>query len=177
MYTLKKLFLSIFAANLLSFSVLAHGPTRQKVIESIDINAESVLVWKKISDFKNFDWNPDVTESKAKNNDVGSERILKFKNGIEIVQKLEKVNQEKKLITWRLIKTDNKLLPVNSYAAKILVKSEKTGTSIVTYKAGFYRGFMGNDPPEELNDENSKKKVEEFIKKSLKGLKESLEKN
>ena len=28
----------------------------------------------------------------------------------------------------------------------------------VSYKSGFYRGFMGNDPPEELNDENSKLK-------------------
>jgi hypothetical protein len=36
---------------------------------------------------------------------------------------------------------------------------------------------MGNDPPEELNDENSKKKVQEFIKKSLEGLKEIAEKN
>ena len=80
MYTLKKLFLSIFAANLLSFSVLAHGPTRQKVIESIDINAESVLVWKKISDFKNFDWNPDVTESKAKNNEPSLQFLLSRAN-------------------------------------------------------------------------------------------------
>ena len=36
---------------------------------------------------------------------------------------------------------------------------------------------MGNDPPKELNDETSKKKVEEFIKNSLKGLKEIAEKN
>ena len=37
--------------------------------------------------------------------------------------------------------------------------------------------FMGNDPPAELNDENSKKKVQQFIKKSLMGLKEIAEKN
>ena len=43
--------------------------------------------------------------------------------------------------------------------------------TLVNYKAGFYRGFMGNDPPESLNDENSKKKVAIFIKNSLKGLK------
>ena len=41
----------------------------------------------------------------------------------------------------------------------------------VNYKAGFYRGFMGNDPPESLNDENSKKNIAIFIKNSLKGLK------
>ena len=36
---------------------------------------------------------------------------------------------------------------------------------------------MGNDPPEELNDENSKQKVTEFIKNSLDGLKQIAEKN
>ena len=35
---------------------------------------------------------------------------------------------------------------------------------------------MGNDPPEELNDENSKKKVKEFISTALKNLKTKLEK-
>ena len=30
---------------------------------------------------------------------------------------------------------------------------------------------MGNDPPEKLNDENSKQKVIDFIEKGLNGLK------
>ena len=59
---------------------------------------------------------------------------------------------------------------------KILIKEKSPETVEVTYKAGFYRGFMGNDPPEELNDTNSKKKVSEFIMKSLNGLKEIVEK-
>ena len=62
-------------------------------------------------------------------------------------------------------------MPVNSYAAKIFVKDKENGTTEVLYKAGFYRGFMGNDPPEELNDENLKKKESDFIINSLKGLK------
>ena len=36
---------------------------------------------------------------------------------------------------------------------------------------------MGNDPPEELNDENSKKKVSSFIKDSLKRIKKIAESN
>ena len=47
----------------------------------------------------------------------------------------------------------------------------------VIYKSGFYRGFMGNDPPPELNDENSKKKVKIFIVENLNGLKKIIEKN
>ena len=36
---------------------------------------------------------------------------------------------------------------------------------------------MGNDPPAELNDENSKKKVKIFIVENLNGLKKIIEKN
>ena len=64
----------------------------------------------------------------------------------------------------------------NSPIAKVFVKSNDNKT-IVQYKSGFYIGFMGNDPPPELNDENSKKKVQFFISENLKGLKEIIEKN
>ena len=36
---------------------------------------------------------------------------------------------------------------------------------------------MGNDPPVDLNDENSKKKVKIFIVENLNGLKKIIEKN
>ena len=79
------------------------------------------------------------------------------------------------MISWRVIDTDNKTLPVNSYAAKIFVKEGENGKTIVNYKAGFYRGFMGNDPPPELNDENSKRLVKLFVSENLKGLKKLIE--
>ena len=81
------------------------------------------------------------------------------------------------MVSWRVIETDNKTLPVNSYAAKIFVKSIDSNTTSITYKSGFYRGFMGNDPPTELNDENSKIKVTKFIDGNLKGLKRIAEGN
>ena len=80
------------------------------------------------------------------------------------------------MINWRVIETDNSILPVNSYAAKVFVK-EKDGKTQVLYKSGFYRGFMGNDPPLELNDETSKRLVTEFILNNLKGLKNIIENN
>jgi len=163
--------------NFLQSEVFAHGPTRQKVSQSMNVNAEIMMVWKIISNFKEFNWNPEIIETIAESNNVGSERVLKFKDGKKITQKLEKINEEKKIISWRITETDNDILPVNSYGAKISVKLEEDGTTNINYKAGFYRGFMGNDPPEELNDENSKKKVSKFIKKSLEGLKKIAEKN
>ena len=45
------------------------------------------------------------------------------------------------MISWRIIETDNKMLPVNSYAAKVFVKSNDDQTSTINYKAGFYEVY------------------------------------
>ena len=171
--------IKIILGTLIFFSfnqAFSHGPSRQKVSESIEIKKDVDSVWKIIKNFKEFQWNPDISKLEAKSNEIGSERTINFKNGSSVIQKLEKLNEEKKMIGWRIIETDNNVLPVNSYAAKVFIKSTKNG-SLVTYKAGFYRGYMANNPPIELNDENSKKKVSEFIKKSLNGLKKIAETN
>ncbi|MBD23358.1 MAG: hypothetical protein CL572_06855 [Alphaproteobacteria bacterium] len=161
---------------LLSTTLEAHGPSRQKVSEKIQINAETKNVWEIVKNFKDFKWNKEIVSCSGNESTVGSERLIEFSNGSKVKQKLEKLDDDKMMIGWRIIETDNRMLPVNSYAAKVFVKKNNDKT-IINYKAGFYRGFMGNDPPEELNDENSKKKVQEFIKKSLEGLKEIAEKN
>ena len=171
-----KIILIILALFFIQESVNSHGPSRQKVSESIEIQATPEEVWKIVSDFTNFKWNKNITELSAPDRTVGSERILKFKSGQSIIQKLEKLDEEKKMISWRITETNNDILPVNSYGAKIFIKAADNKT-LVQYKTGFYRGFMGNDPPEELNDENSKIKVTKFIEGNLKGLKRIAEGN
>ena len=172
---LKLLFFLFLISNFIPMSANSHGPSRQKVKHSVEIKAQIDSVWGIVSDFTNFKWNPELKSVNAKSNEIGSERILSFVDGSLVTQQLEKVDNTKKIVGWRVIKTDNKALPVNSYSAKILIKAKSPEIVEVTYKAGFYRGFMGNDPPEELNDTNSKKKVSEFIMKSLNGLKEIAE--
>ena len=172
-----KILLSFFVLLLFNQSLLAHGPSRQKVSLKLDIKAPASEVWKIVSNFEEFTWNEEVEKSKSNGNNVGSERVINFKNGSKVKQKLEKINSDKMMVSWRIIETDNKTLPVNSYAAKIFVKSVDSDTSNITYKSGFYRGFMGNDPPNELNDENSKIKVTKFIEGNLKGLKRIAEGN
>ena len=83
------------------------------------------------------------------------------------------------LLTIRILETDLDVLPVNSYSSMLRVTEDDNnpGKAILTYRAAFYRGFMGNDPPAELNDENSKKKVKIFIVENLNGLKKIIEKN
>ena len=168
--------ITLFVLLLISNPIYGHGPSRQKVSESIEINASKEEVWKIVSDFNNFNWNKGVEKTNASSNDIGAERTIVFKSGESIKQKLEKIDENKMMVNWRIIETDNKVLPVNSYSAKVFVKSSDNKTKVV-YKSGFYRGFMGNDPPAELNDENSKKKVKIFIVENLNGLKDIIEKN
>ena len=74
--------LFIFTFLILNFSTTyAHGPSRQKVSESIEINASIEDVWKIISNFRVFNWNQNIKQTIADNNQVGSERILEFKSG------------------------------------------------------------------------------------------------
>ena len=48
-----------------STTLSAHGPSRQKVSEKIQINAESSKVWSIVKNFKDFKWNSEITECSA----------------------------------------------------------------------------------------------------------------
>ena len=159
-------------------TIHAHGPSRQKVVQKIELNSSPDEVWKVISDFTKFSFNKDVINVSSSGKEIGSKRELTFSNKKKISHSLEKFDETKRKITWRIIETDNDILPVNSYSAMLMV-TEKKGVknkSVLMYKAAFYRGFMGNDPPENLNDENSKKKVITFVKKNISGIKSIVEK-
>ena len=171
----KNLLFTILILILIKDTSYSHGPSRQKVSESITIDAPSTDVWKIVNNFQNFKWNKNIESVSSDSNKVGSERVLTFNSGENVKQKLEKSDDTKMMVNWRIIETNNSILPVNSYSSKIFVKS-KDGKTLVQYKAGFYRGFMGNDPPPELNDENSKKLVKNFITENLQGLKKIVEK-
>jgi len=45
--------------------VWAHGPTRQKVRESIEINAAPAKVWAVIGNFQDMSWLPPVTKTEG----------------------------------------------------------------------------------------------------------------
>ena len=175
---MKSFLIYLISIFLFTFQLDAHGPSRQKVVEKVIIDAKPEKVWNLISNFEDFSWHSDLKKIESNGNMVGSKRELTFSNNITISQSLEKLNAEKKMISWRIIDTNNDILPVNSYSATLTVtkNDENPNKSVLVFKAAFYRGFMGNDPPEHLNDENSKKKVIVFVKKSIDGIKNKLSK-
>lgn len=62
-------------------------------------------------------------------------------------------------------------IPVSNYSASIQVKDDKKGGSEVIWKAGFYRGYMNNNPPSELTEQVAIDAVTGIFKKGLGNLK------
>jgi hypothetical protein len=152
----------------------AHGPTRQKVVESITIDAPAATVWARIQAFDALrNWHPAVADSAAdKGNDVGSVRLVKLKGGGELVETLERHDAAQMLYSYRA--KNGGALPVTNYTSTIRV-SEAAGKASVEWRGAFYRGYPNNDPPPDQNDEAAVKAVTGVYQSGLANLKSLVE--
>lgn len=169
-------FLSLVAAASLLWmgQVDAHGPTREKYSEAIEINAAPDVVWALVGDFAHPEkWMPAIDSTTAQGgNEKGATRELKVKsNGGTIKEELKNFDAEKKLIQYKVVDpTDPAVLPVNNYSAKITVEASGSGSK-VEWDAAFYRWFLNNNPPDGQNEAAAKAAVEKIVKESLENLK------
>lgn len=171
---------TMLALAVLASSANAHGPTRQKVTETINIEASAEAVWEIIKDFGvAHTWLPMVqaTESEG-GNEPGATRVLTLGPDVKVYETLKTYNASKMMYKYKIpVAThDVKILPVNNYSSTISVKADGDNC-IVSWKGAFYRGYPNNDPPEELNDEAAVKAVTALYKAGLAGLKEVAEAN
>jgi len=167
----------LLACALLPATVLAHGPSRLKVVESIEIAAPADKVWARLSKFDDASWMPAVAKTVGTGgSEVGATRklTLKGEGNPTVEEELVKLNADGKSLTYKITAVDPKVLPVNNYSSTITVSGDAT-KSTVEWKAGFYRGYPNNDPPPELNDDASQAAVTALYKTTLAELKKSLE--
>lgn len=164
--------LSLMAS--LAGTAQAHGPTRQKVVERITIDAPADVVWARIKDFGSLkDWHPAVAESPADNgNNEGSVRTLKLKGGGEVIESLESYNDAQKKYSYRA--KDGGALPVTNYTSTLSV-SDEGGKALVEWRGAFYRGYPNNDPPPDRNDEAAVKAITGVYTSGLANLKKLIE--
>jgi hypothetical protein len=153
---------------------LAHGPTRQKVVEKITIDASADAVWARIRNFDALkDWHPAVLESPADNgNAEGSVRSLKLKGGGVMFESLEAHNDAQKKYSYRA--KDGGALPVTNYTSTIAVTAAGSA-AVVEWRGAFYRGFPNNDPPPEQNDEAAVRAITGVYQSGLLNLKKLVE--
>ena len=166
----------LVAACLLAASATsqAHGPTRQKVTESVTIEAPADAVWAKIKNFDALkDWHPAVAASPAdKGNVEGSVRTVSLKGGGTLIETIENYNEAQKKYSYRA--KDGGALPVTNYTSTISVVGDG-GKSVVEWRGAFYRGFPNNNPPPDQNDEAALKAVTDVYRAGLAQLKTLME--
>ena len=165
----------IFAA-----SVQAHGPVRGKMTATVKINAPADKIWAVIKNFDDMSWHPLITNVKAKGgNKKGATRTLTLKGGGTITEKMkthkdDKMSYKYKITDMSITKTIQHsgkaekvpVLPVENYSAKISVKG-KGGSSEVSWVATYYRGYLNNNPPAELNEDAADNAVRNVLTSGL----------
>ncbi len=174
----KSLILSLLLVPALSF---AHGPSRQKVVEEIEINASPAKVWEIINDFCSIqDWNPEIKKCNAdKGSAIGSVRTIEFANGEQVTEKLFKHDADNMKILYAMEQLEQgrviKGLPVATLSTTTTV-TDNGGKSKVQLKGAFYRSFSGPQPPPELTDAACIEAVTKLYKSGLENIKALAEK-
>ncbi|MDP1665955.1 MAG: SRPBCC family protein [Methylobacter sp.] len=167
----------------------AHGPVRQKAEEKITINAPAEKVWALIKDFGDMSWHPDIFNTTITGgNTKGAVRVLTLKDGGTITEELKKYDDKKMSYAYKITEMSSSktithagaeekvpALPVNDYAASIEL-ADKGGKTEVIWKAGYYRAYMNNNPPEEMNEEAANTAVKAVLETGLLNLKKLAEK-
>ena len=155
----------------------AHGPTRQKMRESIEINAPPAKVWAVIGNFQDMSWLPPVSKTEGdKGNAIEATRRLTLADGATVDEELYKFDADKMTYSYRITAVDVKVLPVTNYSSTLTVTPSADGKGrSLEWGGAFYRGFPNNDPPPELSDEAAVKAVSGLYRAGLDALKKKIE--
>jgi len=156
-----------------------HGPTRQKLVETVDINRPVDKVWTIIKDFDALaKWHPVIASSPAtKGNEVGSVRTLTLKaaGDPQLQEELLSYDDAGHAYHYEMKDHDPKILPVANYTSWITVKDDGKGGAEVEWKGAYYRGDQRNDPAPELNDDAANAAVKGVYRSGLDNLKKIAE--
>jgi mxaD protein len=165
------------AACLAAFSAAAHGPTPQKVVETVEVAAPIDKVWQAVEDFGRLaSWNPALKASEASGgNQPGAKRVLTFANGEKLQEELDTYDPAAHEYGYRMSNPNVAALPASSYSVVFRLSATGQGTQ-VEWKSRLYRGDTGNEPPPNLTDEAAVEAMRNFFQTGLKHLKADLEK-
>ncbi|NOQ16131.1 MAG: SRPBCC family protein [Methyloprofundus sp.] len=187
---MKKISLLAFFLFLFSAVSYAHGPVRGKMTATVDIEASADEVWDIIKNFDDMSWHPGIAGTDAEGgNKKGATRVLTLADGGTVTEFLKKYDAKKMSYTYKItdmsvVKTiqhsgqdeDIPVIAVDNYQGKLTVK-KKGDSTVVVWIATYYRGYMNNNPPVELNEETADEQVTAILKAGLTSLLHKFEPN
>lgn len=178
---MKKIALFISATLLLFTGVAnAHGPVRGKLTATVLIDAPAAKVWDVIKHYNDMSWLPGIKSVKGDDSNAkGAIRVLTLANGGTITEELKSHDDSKMSYKYKITEMSNTgtithagqeehipVLPVGNYAAELSVV-DKGGKAEVEWVATYYRAYVNNNPPAELNEEAADKAVTDILTKGL----------
>lgn len=173
---LKRLTSFTLAALLLATAAEAHGPTRQKTTQSVEINAPLDKVWAAIGNFQDMSWNPAVTKTTGTGgNGDNATRSVFLKSGGQLDEQLTHYDADEHSYGTFLPHVDVKTMPVVDYSSTLSAEAEDGGKTKVEWRGAYYRGYPNNNPPPELNEAAATKVVDAYFRTGLDALKAKLE--
>ncbi|PPD22823.1 MAG: hypothetical protein CTY22_08740 [Methylomonas sp.] len=164
----------------------AHGPVRAKLTATITIDAPAAKVWDVIKNYGDMSWHPDIKSVSGGGNDKGAVRTLTLQGGGSITEELKSHDDAKMAYKYKITDMsstgtikhagqDEKIpvLPVGNYAAELSV-ADKGGKAEIEWVATYYRAYVNNNPPAELNEEAADKAVTDVLTTGLEALAKKL---
>ncbi len=181
---MKKTSLLVLTA-LLSFAGFAnaHGPVRAKMTATITVDAPAAKVWDLIKNYDDMSWLPAVKSVTGEGtNAKGAIRKLHLTSGGTITEELKAYDAAKFSYKYKITEMSSSstikhagqdehipVLPVGNYAAELSV-TDKGGKSEIEWVATYYRAYVNNNPPAELNEEAADKAVSGVLKSGLESI-------
>lgn len=181
---MKKTSLFVSAALLMFTGMVnAHGPVRGKMTATVIIDAPAAKVWEVIKNYDDMSWHPSIKSVKGTGgNEKGATRTLTLSNGGTITEELKSHDDSKMAYKYKITDMSSTgtikhagqdeeipVLPVGNYAAELSV-ADKGGKAEVEWVATYYRAYVNNNPPAELNEEAADKAVTDVLTTGLKAL-------
>jgi len=181
---MKKTSLFVSAVLLLFAGVVnAHGPVRAKLTATITIDAPAAKVWDVIKNYDDMSWLPAVRSVTGEGtNNKGAIRTLHLASGGTITEELKAYDVAKMAYKYKITEMSTvgtikhagqdehiPVLPVGNYAAEISV-TDKGGKAEVEWVATYYRAYVNNNPPAELNEDAADKAVTDVLTSGLTNL-------
>ena len=171
----------IFAALLcFAAAVNAHGPVRAKQIATVMINAPAADVWAVIKNYDDMSWHPNLSVTSTEGgNKKGATRVLAIKSGGTLTEEMKAYKDDKMSYKYKMTDISSSstiqhsgkdeevpVLPVNNYAATLSVKA-KGNQAEVSWVATYYRAYLNNNPPPELDEDAADAAVDGALRSGL----------
>lgn len=173
--TFGKIFAAASLSAALAIPAWAHGPTPQQAEQSIIVAAAPDAVWHILRDPASIgEWHPAIASVTIEGEGKGAKRSMNFASGGTIVDGIDRIDDEKMEIRWRLSEPDIEVFPASYYTNNIVVAPADDGSEI-TWKASFFRADTTNEPEERFSDEAAVTAMEALIGDGLSGLKSAAE--